>query len=144
MHKKLLLIATLLIFLLSACSAGRGGTVSGSRQSCQGLGGWISCEGGFDKLSGTFSQRVAASFYNAGDGVVVEALIAVESGRLLVSLTAPDGSQVSAEVVPGTPAVVKGLAAVESSTEENMVPLSLQALDGSVEGITYQILINQP
>lgn len=144
MDRKLLIIMTLLILITSGCSGGTGGSVSGTRQSCQSVGGLISCEGGINKLNGTFSHSVAASYYRKGESVVVEALFAVESGSMAVSIDAPDGTQTRAEVEPGNPAVLKGLGTVESSLDENTVPFKLQALNGTVEGITFQILISQP
>ena len=94
MKKKqfLLLLTTLLLLTATACSGGTGGSVSGTRQSCQSSGGSGTCEGGINKLSGTFSHKVESGFYRKGDGVQVEANFAIQSGRMKASLEAPDGT----------------------------------------------------
>lgn len=143
MIKKLLLVFSLLLLAASACSDGTGGSVSGTRQSCQSIGGSITCEGGINRLSGTFTHEVETSFYNDGDTVRVDAEFTVESGQMKVSIQAPDGSLTEAEASPGTPATLSGMASVESTWEENVIPITLQALDGNVEGISFEISINK-
>lgn len=144
MIKKLLLVFAIIILFISACSGGTGGSVSGTRQSCQSSGGQIRCEGRIDKLTGTFSHEVETSFFREGEAVLVESHFTIESGQMQITIEAPDGTQSTAEALPGTPAVLIGMAAVESSFEENAVPLRLQAVDGAVEGISFMIFVSQP
>lgn len=144
MYKKLLFVFIILVLGLSACSGGTAGSVSGSRQSCGGSGGEVTCEGGYNKLSGTYTHEAETGFFNDGDAVLVEAYFTIESGQMKVSIEAPDGSLTETEVVPGTIAVLLGLATVESFIDENTIPIKLQAVDGDVEGIVFEIYLNQP
>lgn len=144
MRNKLLIMMVMVLLATSACAGGTGGSVSGSRQSCQSKGGSTTCEGRINKLSGTYSHEVETSAFNAGDVVLVEAQFAIESGQLKVTIEVPDGSLMVVEVFPGTPAVLSGLATVESSIDENAVPLTLQSQNGAVEGVSFIISIRQP
>ena len=144
MWKKHYFVLIVLCLMLSACSGGAEGAVSGTRQSCQSVGGQIACEGRINRLSGTFTHEVETDFYRQDDAVLVEAMFSVQSGRLIISVEVPDGTLSEAEVLPGTPAVLVGLATVISSLEEQAIPIKLQAPDGVVEGIVFDIYISQP
>lgn len=144
MNKKLLLILTTLLLAAIACSGGTGGSVSGTRQSCQSSGGSGTCEGGINRLSGTFTHKVETSFYRKGDAVQVEANFTVESGRMKITLEAPDGSLTTAEASPGTTITLFGLATVDGSMDDTFIPLKLEALDGDVQGISFIISFSQP
>ncbi len=144
MIKKMLMAVTFLLLTASACTGGTGGSVSGTRQSCQSSAGSITCQGTINRLSGRFTHEVETTFYNEGDTVLVEARFDIEAGQMLVSNTAPDGSQTTAEAMPGTSANISGLATVVSSWDANAIPITLEALDGNVEGISFDITISQP
>lgn len=144
MIKKLLMALTFVLLIASACTGGTGGSVSGTRQSCQSSAGSINCEGTINRLSGRFTHEVETTFYNDGDAAFVEARFDIEAGQMQVSITAPDGSQTTAEALPGTPAHLSGLATVTSAWEANGIPITLEALDGNVEGISFDINISQP
>ena len=144
MYKKLLLFFIILMMGLSACSGGTAGSVTGSQQSCRGGSGEVICDGRINKLSGTYNFEVETGFFNEGDAVLVEAYFISTIGSMKVSVEAPDGSLTEAEVVPGEIGVLLGLATVESSIDENTIPITLQAVDGDVEGITFEIYLSQP
>jgi hypothetical protein len=144
MVRKLLFIFIILIMAVSACSGGTAGSVTGSRQSCRGSGDEVTCEGGFNKLSGTYTLDVETSFFTEGETVLVEAYFTVESGQMKVSIEAPDGTLEETQAVPGEIAVLFGLATAESSFDENAVPITLQAVNGDVEGIVFEIYLSQP
>jgi hypothetical protein len=144
--RKLSLLTLVIIFLLTinACSGGSSGSTMGSSQSCQSKGGLTTCTGKINKLSGVISHDAETSNFLVDEVVQVEANFAVESGRLQIALEDPDGSLSVVEATPGTPAYLSGLATVESSFDENAVSLKLQALDGDVQGINFEILITLP
>jgi len=145
MRKKLLLVVFTIFFLtLSACSGGTGGMVTGSRQSCKSSGGTAFCEGKINKLSGTVTHEAQTSNFRDGEAVLVEALFNIESGRLRISITAPDGTVTLREAAPGAPAELIGIATVDSSMDDNVTPLTLEALDGDVQGITFSIAVTLP
>lgn len=141
---KMLMAVTFLLLTASACTGGTGGSVSGIRQSCQSSAGSITCQGTINRLSGRFSHEVETTFYNQGDSVMVEARFDIESGQMQVSINAPDGSQTTAEALPGTSAILSGLATVTSALDANAIPITMEAIDGNVEGISFNIRIRQP
>ena len=75
---------------------------------------------------------------------MADARFDIEASRMQASITVPDGSQTMAESLPGTSAMLSVLATVTSSWDANAILITLQALDGNVEGITFVITINQP
>jgi hypothetical protein len=144
MHKKLLFVSIILILVLTACSGGTSGSVSGSQQNCREGGGEVICDGRINQLSGTYNFEVETGYFNEGDPVLVEAYFITTIGSMKVSVEAPDGSLTEAEVVPGEIGVLLGLGTVESAIDENAVPITLHAVDGDVEGITFEIYLTQP
>lgn len=144
MYKKLLFVFIILVLSLSACSGGTAGSVSGSQQSCRSSGDEVICDGRINKLSGTYDFEVETGFFNEGDAVLVDAYFIITTGSMKVSVEAPDGNLTETEVVPGEIAVLLGMATVESSIDENTIPITLQAVDGDVEGITFEIYLSQP
>jgi hypothetical protein len=144
MVRKLLFIIIILILAVSACSGGTAGSVTGSRQSCQGGSGEVTCDGKINKLSGTYTLDLETSYFREGDAVLVEAYFTVESGQMRVSIEAPDGTLEETQAVPGEIAILFGLATAESSFDENAVPITLQAVNGDVEGIVFEIYLSQP
>ena len=144
MNKKLLFVFTILMMGLSACSGGTSGSVTGSQQSCRGGSGEVTCDGRIKKLSGTYTLDLETSYYREGYAVQVEAYFTVESGQLQISLEAPDGTREETQAVPGEIATLFGLATAESSFDEYAVPITLQAVNGDVEGIVFEIYLSQP
>lgn len=120
------------------------GSSMGSSQSCQSKGGLTTCTGKINKLSGAISHDAAISNFRVDEIVQVEASFTVESGRLQIALEDPDGILTVAEATPFAPAYLYGLATVESAFDENAVSLKLQALDGDVQGINFEIFITLP
>ncbi len=143
MKSKLCLLVAIVLVILVACEGG--GSVSGRRESCRSSGDSGRCEGGFNRLSGTYTQRIAADFYQQGDAVFVEATIAVEGGTLRVSVEAPDGTVAVAEASPSAPASLDGLSAVSRGMEmEVYIPLTYEALDGEATGVAYTVAYQRP
>lgn len=144
MKKRFLMMTIALMLAASACSGGTGGSVSGTRQSCQSSGGSGTCEGSINRLSGTFNHRVETGFYRKGDAVQVDANFSIESGQMKASLEAPDGSLTTIEVAPGMTGTLSGIATVDSSMDEVFIPIRLEAMNGNVEGISFMISFSQP
>lgn len=144
MYKKMLFVFIILVLGASACSGGTSGSVTGSRQSCREDGSEVTCEGGFNKLSGTYTLEVETGFFAESETVLVESYFTVESGQMRVSIEGPDGTLEETLTVPGEIAVLFGLATAESSFDENAVPITLQAVNGDVEGILFEIYLSQP
>lgn len=144
MVKKLLLVVSLILLAFSACSGGTSGSVIGTRQSCQSSGGIVTCQGRINKLSGTYSLDLETSYFSEEDVVRLEAYFTIEKGKMKVSIDAPDGSHVEVDVAPGSEGILIGLTTVESSMEENVIPITLQAIDGDTEGIDYEIYFALP
>ena len=144
MIKKMLMALTFTLLIATACTGGTGGSVSGTRQSCQSSAGAINCQGTINRLSGRFAHEVETTFYNEGDAVLVDAEFEIESGQMQISITGPDGSQTIAEALPGAPATLSGSATVTSAWDATAIPITLEAINGNVEGISFDISINQP
>ncbi len=144
MKRRFLIIVLLLLLAVIACGGGTGGSVTGSRESCQVVSGTGTCVGSYNRLSGIYTHKIETEFYQEGDLVDIDALFSVESGRMKISFEGPDGMVVTAEVAPGSPASLSGMAVVDSFTQENFIPIKMEALNGNVEGISYTIDFRYP
>ena len=143
-NKRLLIILTTLLLAAIACSGGTGGSVSGTQQSCNSSGGSGTCDARINKLSGTFTHKVDTGFYNQGDPVFMEVDVTVQTGQMKMTIESPDGFVTSIEVNPGTTNKLTGISTVDYSMDEKFIPLTLEALDGDVEGIEFTIAFSQP
>ena len=74
------------------------------------------------------------------EAVMAEVTASVEEGPIRVYLVAPDGTQTSAEVRPGSPAAISGPA--RGHTDEFRV--YFEALEGSASGISFEISYTYP
>ena len=140
MREKLLWLAVLvLVVSISACGDGTSGSVMGSRQSCSaGMGGG-SCEGSYNKLSGTYSADIGmarAGFFS----VEAQVSVNVDSGPLRVYLVAPDGTEASATVRPGSPGTVSG----EAEVFHDKFRVYFEALEGEARGVKYAVTYEYP
>lgn len=125
-----------LILVLAACEGGTSGSVLGSSSSCRQGGGGGSCEGRYRTLRGTYGADVEDENIDTGDSLQVQVDVSVESGRVSVSVEAPDGERASATAEPGQPARLLALAAGEWEGFE----VRFEAVDGEASGVTYTIL----
>jgi hypothetical protein len=140
MREKLLwLVVLVLVVSISACGDGTSGSVMGSRQSCSsGMGGG-SCKGSYKKLSGTYSADVEMArtgFFS----VKAEVSVSVDSGPLRVYLVAPDGTEASATVKPGSPGTVSG----EAEVFHDSFRVYFEALEGEARGVEYSVTYEYP
>jgi len=136
----LCLMAVVLVICVLGCSGGTSGSVSGKRMSCSGNsreGG--SCQGGFKKLSGTYSADIEVS-RSAIHSVNAEVTASVEDGPVRVYLVAPDGTETSAEVRPGSPATISGPA--KGQIDEFRV--YFEALEGTASGVSFTVSYTYP
>ena len=136
----LCLMTVALVVSVLGCSEGTSGSVSGKRLSCSSdslEGG--SCEGRFKKLSGTYSADIEVS-RSAIHSVKAEVTASVEDGPLRVYLVAPDGTETSAEVRPGSPATISGPA--RGQIDEFRV--YFEALEGTASGVSFTVSYTYP
>ncbi len=140
MKEKLLWLAVLvLVVSISACGNGTSGSVMGSRQSCSsGMGGG-SCKGSYKKLSGTYSADIGMArvgFFSVKADVSAN----VDSGPIRVYLVAPDGTEASATVRPGSPGTVSG----EAEVFHDSFRVYFEALEGEAQGVKYSVTYEYP
>ena len=136
----LCLMAVVLVICVLGCSGGTSGSVSGKRMSCSGNsreGG--SCQGGFKKLSGTYSADIEVS-RSAIHSVNAEVTASVEDGPVRVYLVAPDGTETSAEVRPGSPATISGPA----KGQIDKFRVYFEALEGTASGVSFTVSYTYP
>jgi len=136
----LCLMAVALVISVLGCSEGTSGSVSGKRLSCSGdslEGG--SCKGRFKKLSGTYSADIEVS-RSAIHSVKAEVTASVEDGPVRVYLVAPDGTETSAEVKPGSPATISGPA--KGHVDEFRI--YFEALEGTASGVNFTVSYTYP
>jgi hypothetical protein len=142
MRKALLcLIAIALVLSALGCSdEGKSGSASGKRLSCSGnsLSGG-KCKGQIRKLSGTVTADIEVS-RSAIHSVDAEVTADVEEGPVRVYLVAPDGTETSAEVRPGSPATISGPA--RSHIDEFWV--YFEALDDTASGVSFEVSYTYP
>jgi hypothetical protein len=141
---RLLMVGLIIILAALACSNGTGGSVTGSRQSCQSVSGVGTCEGGYNKLSGTYTHKIELDAYNKGDAVAVNAVFSIQSGRLKATIEAPDGTQTTAEATPDSPLSLSGLGTIDSSFDEVFLSITLEAVNDEVRDINYTINFERP
>jgi hypothetical protein len=133
------LLALLAVLVLgTACEGGTSGSVSGSRQRCSARGSSGQCSGSFKRLSGTYSldienERVVSS-------AEVEVQASVESGGLKVYVKTPEDGTNSVEVPAGGSATLRGVA----KGEWDGFRVYFQAVEGEVEGVTYELSYRAP
>lgn len=136
------LLAAFLIFLLAlsiaGCEGGTSGSVSGSSQSCSTDSSGGTCQGKFNKLSGTYSEDIPMS--QTANAVQVDVTASVDEGSVRVYLVDPDGEQKSAIAKPNAPASVSGLADGFIDTFR----VYFEAVDGSAKGVTYNLTFSYP
>jgi hypothetical protein len=131
----LCLMAVALVISALGCSEGTSGSVVGKRMSCSGnslKGG--SCKGRFKKLSGTYTAHIEVS-RSTIHSVLAEVTADVEDGPIRVYLVAPDGTETSAEVRPGSPATISGPA--EGYADKFRV--YFEALEGTASGVSFTV-----
>jgi hypothetical protein len=136
----LCLMAVALAVSLLGCSEGTSGSVLGQRMRCSGgsLNGG-SCTGRFKKLSGTYSADIEVT-RSAIHSVMAEVTVSVEEGPIRVYLVAPDGTETSAEVRPGSPATISGPA--RGNIDEFRV--YFEALEGTASGVDFTVSYTYP
>lgn len=143
MKPRLYLMLVIVLLVAMACEGG--GSVRGHRESCRASGDTGRCEGSFNKLSGTYAQRMEANLYRPGDAVFIEANVSVESGAIRISVEAPDGTVTSMEVGPGASSSLSGLSTAESGMDVDAeIPISYEALDGEATGVSYTVDFRRP
>ncbi len=143
MKSRFWVLAAVLLLIAVACEGG--GSVSGMRGTCRSIGDSGSCDGGYNRLSGVYRQRLDLDFYQSGDAVQVDATVTVESGRVRISITAPDGTLTSAEAVSGSPASISGLGtAARGAAGTTYLSITYEAIDGEVSGLAYAIEFGRP
>jgi hypothetical protein len=140
MREKLLWLAALaLVVSISACGDGTSGSVMGSHQSCSaGMGGG-SCEGSYRKLSGTYSADIGMA-RTGFLSVKAEVSVHVDSGPIRVYLVAPDGTEASVTVRPGSPGTVAG----EARVSYDKFRVYFEALEGEARGVKYAVTYEYP
>ncbi len=141
---KISLILLILAIFSVACAGGSGGSVIGSRQSCQIVNRNGSCQGGFSRLRGTFTHQIEVTAYRRGDAVQVEGTFSTQSGVLIVRITAPDGTVTTTEITPQSSGTVSGLATADSSFDDIYIPIVVEAVDGEAQDIEFSIEFWQP
>jgi hypothetical protein len=133
------LFALLAILLLgAACEGGTSGSVTGARQRCSSTIRAGQCSGSFKTLSGTYSLDVE------NDSVVssaeVEVSAAAERGPLKVYFETPDGETRSVEVPAGGSATLRDTV----KGEWDGFRVYFEAVEGSAEGVTYELSYQVP
>ncbi len=135
----LLVLSAFLLLNNSACGDGTHGSVMGSRQKCSSNLNGGHCEGGFKKLTGTYSEDMSmtrSGFYQ----VHVEVWASVEEGEVRVYLVDPDGVETGKIARPGYPIEIQGN--VDANYESFRV--YFEALDDDVRGVTYIVDYTYP
>jgi len=136
----LYLIAVALVMGALGCSEGTSGSATGKRLSCSGnsqSGG--TCKGGIKKLSGTVTADIEVS-RSSINSVGAEVTASVEEGPIRVYLIAPDGTETSAEVRPGSPAAISGPA--RGHIDEFWI--YFEALEGTASGVSFEVRYTYP
>ena len=135
----LALVALFVLLVLgAACEGGTSGSVSGTRQRYSRKSRAGECSGSFNKLSGTYSLDVENE--SVVSSAEVQVLAAVEVGALRVYLKTPDGETTSVDVSAGGSATLRGTA----KGEWDGFRVYFEAVEGSVEGVTYEISYQVP
>jgi hypothetical protein len=130
--KRTVLILALVIAAV-ACEGGTGGSASGSRERCHRSVGSGTCEGHFDRVTGKYTKK-----FEVGSGVgppLVDLTVSVESGTLRVSYEASDGSTVSAETTPGSPATLSG----DITSTFEAITVVFESVTEEARGIDYTL-----
>jgi hypothetical protein len=130
--RKVTWLALVIFFMVAASGCGgSGGSVRGSREMCRSAGASGSCEGHFNKLTGTYAKD-----FDSGSGLVpVEITVSVETGTALVSFELSDGSVVSGEATPGNPVTLSG----EVAPVFNEIRVVFEAVTEQAKGIDYTL-----
>jgi hypothetical protein len=127
-----------ILLLGAACEGGTSGSVSGSRQRCSSKSREGQCSGAFKTLSGTYSLDVENE--SVVSSAEVEVSAAVERGSLRVYLETPDDETQGVEVPAGGSATLRGTA----KGEWDGFKIYFQAVEGSAEGVTYELTYQVP
>jgi hypothetical protein len=138
LRHSLWLALSAILLLGAACEGGTSGSVTGSRQRCSSRSRAGNCSGSFKTLSGTYSLDVENE--SVASSVEVEVSVAVERGSLKVYLKTPDDETQSVEVPAGGSATLRGTA----QGEWDGFKVYFQAVEGSAEGVTYELSYQVP
>jgi hypothetical protein len=144
MKKQLFFVIAVLLLGSIACGGGTSGFVGGSHRSCEFNGGIVTCTGLVYKLIDSHDMKIDANYFRKGESVIVEGTIAVEIGRVKITLTGSDGTVTTANAAPDSPATFESLVTVESFIDDIYIPITFEALDEEASGLSYLITIQEP
>ena len=147
------LVLTVVALAALACE---GGSVLNTSMRCSG----DQCEGSVQRLTGSFTFDVTSDAIGVGDAVPVTVEVTSDTGRVEVSMTAPDGTKASGVAAPGAPVTVAGVATgmlitvdegvgfeeedTGQSSQVGGFQIVLTALDESAENVTYRLTYSAP
>ena len=132
------ILAMLGLLALTACTSGM---VLGGQASCSGSTVLLTqvtgeCTRDIDELSEATDESIAVQTADIAPFATVEYELTVETGRVAITLNDFHGNEQTSEAAPGSPAT--GSVRIQLDPL-NRINFKLAPLDGSAEGVRYQL-----